>query len=330
MKLKKILITLATITAAFLALGTCANAANGDIAGTLYTTDILTQIDGMDIPSYNIDGQTLIAVEDLRNFGYTVAYDDSIRTLIATYNHESHKPGMGQISRGTVGGTAGYYYESDITVIVNGNYIQAYSLDGTMLVIAEELGQSDYFAACSYSDSERLLSLYTDYDGKMDYSQAEQYVIDNFRQGKNDKNDLVRYDTDTCTIFYGTLTGGPLHSYRSIYAYIVYKNGVYFNLDNIILNASGLKADYIPNFELFRTDYFIDFGVNVLGTALCYTQIVTEFVETGKEYDEANGGVMVSYMSENTYNVQHQLDFTTILITENSDGYQSGGGTPIE
>lgn len=41
-----------------------AYAANGDIAGTIYTTDILTQVDGKDITSYSLDGETLIALED--------------------------------------------------------------------------------------------------------------------------------------------------------------------------------------------------------------------------------------------------------------------------
>ena len=62
-------------------LGISASAANGDIAGTIYSTDILTQLDGRDIPSYNIDGRTMIALEDLEQYGFNVKYDDSIRAV---------------------------------------------------------------------------------------------------------------------------------------------------------------------------------------------------------------------------------------------------------
>ena len=44
-------------------------AANGDIKDTIYTTDILTQVDGKNIQSYSINGETLIALEDLENYG---------------------------------------------------------------------------------------------------------------------------------------------------------------------------------------------------------------------------------------------------------------------
>lgn len=50
--------------AAVMLFASAAYAANGDIAGTIYTTDILTQVDGKDITSYSLDGETLIALED--------------------------------------------------------------------------------------------------------------------------------------------------------------------------------------------------------------------------------------------------------------------------
>ena len=70
-EMKKIIFAL-LIALGQAALGGAAYAANGDIAGKIYTTDILTQIDGRDIPSYAIDGETLIAVEDLEAYGFNV------------------------------------------------------------------------------------------------------------------------------------------------------------------------------------------------------------------------------------------------------------------
>ena len=46
-------------------------ASSSDIKNTIYNTDIVTYL----------DGKMMICAEDLRNYGYTVGYDDSIRAL---------------------------------------------------------------------------------------------------------------------------------------------------------------------------------------------------------------------------------------------------------
>ena len=67
-----------------LSIGATAYAAVGDIADTLYNTDIITYLDGKQIKGYSLDGRMMICLEDLRNYGYAVEYDDSIRTLFVT------------------------------------------------------------------------------------------------------------------------------------------------------------------------------------------------------------------------------------------------------
>ena len=44
---------------------TSAYAASGDIAGVYYSTDIHTYVNGYEIDSINIGGQTLIKAEDM-------------------------------------------------------------------------------------------------------------------------------------------------------------------------------------------------------------------------------------------------------------------------
>ena len=128
----------------------------GDIADTIYTTDILTRVNGADIASFSIEGRTLIAMEDLRDYGFTVVYDDSARTLYVDRTGEVRK-NMPSILRGRV---AGYTYETDIKVIFNGEPVGAYAIDGRMAVIVEELGDPlKYGMVCSYDDAKRLLTL---------------------------------------------------------------------------------------------------------------------------------------------------------------------------
>ncbi len=47
----------------------------------IYHTDIVTTLDGREINSYNVNGRTAIVVEDLRDFGYDVIWDEEERTL---------------------------------------------------------------------------------------------------------------------------------------------------------------------------------------------------------------------------------------------------------
>ena len=130
----------------------------GDIVSTIYTTDILTQVNGADIASFSIEGQTLIAMEDLKDYGFTVDYNDSARTLYVNRGGEMKK-NMPSILRGRVGDTAGYTYETDIKVVFNGRPVDAYAIYGRMAVIVEELGTAAYGMTCSYDNDKRLLSL---------------------------------------------------------------------------------------------------------------------------------------------------------------------------
>jgi len=130
----------------------------GDVEKTIYNSDILTKVHGLEIESFCIDGETLIKAEDLRNYGYTVTYDDRIRALFINKTGEIKTDFSPVIERGTVGGIYGYTYETDIWVYFNGSYVKSYSLDGEMAIRVEEIGKHPGFTY-SYDDSKRLLTL---------------------------------------------------------------------------------------------------------------------------------------------------------------------------
>lgn len=214
-----------------------ASAAVGDIAGTIYTSDILTQVDGRDIRSYTIDGETLIALEDLEPYGFTLYYNDNIRTVFLTktgYPSSSFRP---SVSRGTVGGTAGYYYDTDITAVVNGESITAYAINGKMVAKVEELGQTErlssigrypYLMSCKYDDSRRLLSLNTLQDQFGSRASTQKAILDYHlwqpyycRITHNGAKMLVERQ-------YGGLPhGGTAHDY-----YVILDNGLVYNVYN--------------------------------------------------------------------------------------------------
>lgn len=55
----------------------------GDIIGNILYTDIVTYFDGEKIDSFNLNGQTGIIVENLRNYGFDVVWDGEERKLYA-------------------------------------------------------------------------------------------------------------------------------------------------------------------------------------------------------------------------------------------------------
>ena len=55
----------------------------GDIIGKVLYTDIVTILDGREIPSVNIGGRTAIIVEDLSDYGYDVTWNGETRILEA-------------------------------------------------------------------------------------------------------------------------------------------------------------------------------------------------------------------------------------------------------
>ncbi|MDD6762676.1 MAG: hypothetical protein PUD92_03420 [Clostridiales bacterium] len=235
----------AVVFAACITIPYCALAANGDIAGEIYTTDILTQVDGKDIASYSIDGETMIALEDLEQYGFNIKYDDSVRTVFINQTGECPADFEPHIQRGTPGGRAGYYYESDIRAYVNGQPIEAYALDGKMAAKVETLGNvtedSEYGVSCylmtySYDDSKRLLSLYT---GKSKLPPTEQIKTD-----FENKDDYFwsyggEIPIDGGTILIGGQHGTPHGSYA--YYYYLGNDKLFMKLDYALTGAYNLR-----------------------------------------------------------------------------------------
>lgn len=138
----------------------------------IYSTDILTTLDGIPIQGYNIGGRTLIILDDLDDYGFTVSYDDSIRTLIVNKTHKLAADFKPDIKRGTGGRVIGYTKNTDLKAYVNGNFADTMVVDGKLAAVVEELSsramysgiitQSAYNMDFDYSDDERILRLTTD------------------------------------------------------------------------------------------------------------------------------------------------------------------------
>lgn len=114
--------------------------AESGVAGHIYSTDILTFVNGKPIDGYNIDGKTVIIAEDLTGYGFGVEYNDETRTLkIHSYFNDGYK-NIAPIERGECGTVLGDIYKTDIKVYYNGIIVTGYNIGGRTAVCLEDLG----------------------------------------------------------------------------------------------------------------------------------------------------------------------------------------------
>lgn len=252
--------------------GSAAYAEVGDVVGKIYTTDILTQVDGRDIKSYSIDGKTLIALEDLADYGFNVYYNDNIRSVFVTRTGEPSEEFSPTEERGEVGETAGYYYETDIKAYLNGTWISAYAIDGKMVACVEEMGNTSYSQfgntkyqmGYSYDDSQRLLSLYTN---PAEYGGGYETLVNNVLNPLSyywtpARNNCLHTDGVFFAPYY---LGGFPHGGRARYYMTVLDNGLIYNAQNIAslywldINEPMLSEDgkvlYFINYENGADEY---------------------------------------------------------------------------
>ena len=138
---------------------TSAYAASGDIAGVYYSTDIHTYVNGYEIDSINIGGQTLIKAEDMKYFSFSVYWDADSRTLDILENaHPGNGAPPAVMKYTQASGTPlGNYYETDIKTYLDGHEITAYNTDGITYIWAEQM--RDFGYEVIWSETDRTLKI---------------------------------------------------------------------------------------------------------------------------------------------------------------------------
>ncbi len=122
----------------FLLGGTVAHAAVGDVIGNIYATDIVTYLNGMKIPSYNIGGETVIVVEDLERYGFQVEWHEESRHLSANASCMPEvAPEYKSLKKGSPGEIIGNIYETDIKISINNESVEKehiYNIGGKTVI----------------------------------------------------------------------------------------------------------------------------------------------------------------------------------------------------
>lgn len=113
----------------------------GDDVGDVLATDIRAYVRNTPIRSMNIDGYTAIVVEDLRDYGFDVAWTPAERK-VAIYNRPSKKvqaPAVEESSSLPVGTKLSDVLYTDIKTYYEGREIPSYNLDGRTAIRLNDL-----------------------------------------------------------------------------------------------------------------------------------------------------------------------------------------------
>ena len=149
------------------------------IVGQIYSTDILTYVNGKPIQGYNIGGRTVVIAEDLIGYGFSVHWDESLRELKIESDFDKGNVNPAPVARDKVGQILGNVYKTDIKTYYNGIFIEGYNIGGRTAVCLEDLGDitnspnapygySDYLGKAVWDEENRIIS----YTSFLDNSQS--------------------------------------------------------------------------------------------------------------------------------------------------------------
>ena len=131
----------------FLLGGTVAHAEVGDVIGNIYATDIVTYLNGMKIPSYNIGGETVIVAEDLERYGFQVEWNEEARRLVIYASRMPETaPEYVPPKKSSPGKMIGNIYETDITVSINESLVDKehiYNIGGKTVIEVSAISEID-------------------------------------------------------------------------------------------------------------------------------------------------------------------------------------------
>lgn len=142
--------------------------AESNLEGYIYSTDILTYVNGKPIAGYNIGGRTVVIAEDLIGYGFTVRYHDELRVLEIISDFHTGELEPEPVERGKVGKILGNVYQTDIKTYYNGIVIPGYNIGGKTAVCLEDLGDT--------TDSPNATYGYSKYLGKSVWNEEERTI----------------------------------------------------------------------------------------------------------------------------------------------------------
>lgn len=139
--------------------GVCA-ARIGEVVDYALHTDIVAQINGHPLRSYNVNGHTAVVAEDLRRYGFLVSWDPNLRTLEVVRDGATVPDQWPQYTpegaQGAVGSRARAIYATDIVTTVAGQAVESFNIGGETVIWLSDLS---LYGQVSWDEEARIAKL---------------------------------------------------------------------------------------------------------------------------------------------------------------------------
>ena len=255
-----------------------------EVIGHALYTDIVTEIDGHPIASYNVGGRTAVMVQDLNWYGLYVYWNEAARAVYVWPG--SARPGgvsvetpdfVPQPPEGKVGEAAYPIYASDIKVYVAGEEKESFNIGGHVMVYLSDLLP---YGELNWNEEEKLAQFQVAEDPvKLAMDRLEENVYSPEHAALH--NGTITYYEGGHGTLAVILEGGTMHGSSCTMLYVdrsgkqtwidqllpYYPFGQEFYLEprNISFDATGDKITFItPIKELYE-----DMSENIWGDSLC-------------------------------------------------------------
>jgi hypothetical protein len=110
--------------------------------GNVLHTDIRVFINDVEIAGYNIGGATYVIAEDLRPYGFGVAWNGADRTLSITQGAARGDAKPVSRNAGAVGAVAFPYVDTDIRAFIDGSEITSFNIQGQTVILIDDLARA--------------------------------------------------------------------------------------------------------------------------------------------------------------------------------------------
>ncbi|MCU6792689.1 hypothetical protein OB236_11215 [Paenibacillus sp. WQ 127069] len=128
----------------------------GDVTGQVLSTDIRAYVNGAVIPSLNVNGYTAVAAEDLREYGFDVAWVPQERNIVIRYSgkKEVHPLPIQKTTRPS-GTKLADVLNTDITAYYGDHQIPSINIGGRTVIKLNDLSA---FGSILWSEKEREIT----------------------------------------------------------------------------------------------------------------------------------------------------------------------------
>lgn len=143
----------------------------GEVMTSVLSTDVKAFIDNRPIESYNIDGNTVVSVEDLANYGFQISYDNIQRTLkikdikgtiMSNYMHNTNTSSIGKKLMNVYYTDIKTYVQTPYSTSINDSYerqiSKTYNVNGKTFIKIDDIDCFNRLGTTEWNAEARTIS----------------------------------------------------------------------------------------------------------------------------------------------------------------------------